>query len=105
MKRILVGVVLLVALVAGGVMVWAQDVPSDPLAARILELQQAYENVVTQIVGVEEQLQDLKDQKLRLEGGIMELQRIQAQAQPPVGLTGIVVPETGAAPLEEPEEE
>ena len=84
MKRILVGLLLL-AMCAGSVAAWAQQAgSSDPLAARILQLRQTYENVVTQIVAVEAQLRDLNEQKLRLEGGILELQRYHQEVTPAI---------------------
>lgn len=80
MKRLLVGLVLL-AMCAGGAVAFAgQASPPDPLAARILELQQVYQSVIVESAGLEAQLNDLKQQKLRLEGAIMELQRYQAMA-------------------------
>jgi len=79
MRRLLVGLVLLI-LCAGGVVALGQ--PSDapnPLAARIAELEGVYRQVVSDIVSLEAQLRNLQDQRLRLEGGIVELRRYQAQ--------------------------
>ena len=90
MKRILVGLTLL-AVIAGGAVAFGQSSGApDPLTARIAELQNVYRQVVVDITGLEAQLKDLNSQKLRLEGGIMELQRYQAQVRPQT--TGIVLP-------------
>lgn len=73
---------------AGSVAAWAQPAgSSDLLATRILELRRAYENVVSQIVGKEAELQDLLARKLRLEGGIIELERYRDEMTPaiPIG--------------------
>lgn len=103
-KRILVGLVLL-AIVAGGAVAWAQAT-ADPLAARILDLRLAYENVVTQIVGVEAQLKDLQEQKLRLEGGILELERYQRELVPAIPIEDLFPgAEIEVVPAEDPAEE
>ena len=107
MKRILVGLVLLaVCASVGGVVAWAQVPSQDPLAARILDLRLAYENVVTQIVGVEAQLKDLNEQKLRLEGGILELERYQRELVPAIPIEDLFPgAEIEVVPAEEPAEE
>lgn len=111
MKRILVGLVLL-AIVASGVVAWAQAPSQDPLTARIIELQDIYRQVLLDLSGladqreaIEAQITSLEEQRLRLEGGIIELQRL--QAQPPVRVTGVVVPEPEEEPAvpDEPEQE
>jgi len=103
MKRILVGLTLLAMVIAGGAVAWAQAQPSDPLTARVTKLQEVYQQVVLQIGDMEAQLLALNEQKLRLEGGILELQRYQQQN--PIQVTGVVLPpEVGDATVEtEPE--
>lgn len=79
-KCILVGLALLL-LCAGGVAARAQVQPSDPLAARILELQDTYRQVVVDIAALKLQLKQKEELQLRLEGGILELQRLQPVLQ------------------------